>query len=1022
MPQIYLDIDATGSVRGIKQYEDATERGAKATEKLTGSAKKGFERIAKAAVKASAAVGVAVTAIATVSVKTFADFDDQVRMAAATAGATATEFLALADAAKEAGASTRFAASESAEALTLLAQRGFDVTQAIAAMPEVLNLAAANQIALADATSVATGVLRGFGKEVEDLNDINDVLTATSQKSGANVLYLGDAFKYAAPAAKGSKEELESASAVIGALADNAFQGGEAGNAYKRMLIALQAPTASQAAAQERLNLTITDSLGNFVGLIPILEQLKAKNIDLVDAYELFGAYTATAGLAAADSADRIRKLYGELKTLDDVTAKTAEFQEEGLGGALRSLKSATEAVAIAIGEQLAPVIKDAADYLTEFARNTASVTSASTTLLSIVTPLVNGFGGLYLAAQGVNIVIGETVEQVYKVVDSFNDLLGFTQIFATFGLDINADEAIKEIESFNDVQQSTFSDTFSKIEAINKKIEEYKNNIKDTKSESGDLKLEGLKDAAEQLDTVSINADSAQQSLSNINNTPVSVGIDINYENKPIGAVTEEIKSKIDEINQDYIVRINTDPAGAIELASELDELESQLARQTEIDSYNQKIKNLRDTLKTTKEEFFDERGLYLTIDTDPAASAAIEAQIAGLQQQKFEIDGLIPGLERVNGVWEQIPATISAGAAQATGSLTQFVDDAGLLETTWKEIDGVWKEVLPDGTELIQTMTGELQAGAQAAVQYGSAVAQIGENNEGISDAQKILDDIYKGMKDIPDVSGKFDKLVDSKAALEILQREISGLKKLMKDLDPASEEAARAIRALMKAEAAESTLKDEIKDLEKEIEGTGEAAEKTSKKIKEIPKIAESAAKSVRKVAESNRDVAESLKEVEKTQGDIARAAFSSAKTFEISSDNTVAGIEREIEKLKEEEEIIKRINEAIFGKPDSFTSIDLQARDKTLGQEQIQELEAKKFSLEMEKVIDRFVGSVDKNVNALNQNTEQIEEGVTGSARVEQMGTTTNNFNMTFEGMSRDDVKDIGSDLKRMAIRE
>ena len=74
----------------------------------------------------------------------------------ATMGLTGVEgeeaFKKLSEAAKEAGASTRFSASESADALNYLALAGYDTEQAIDALPGVLTLAAAGGMDLAKAS------------------------------------------------------------------------------------------------------------------------------------------------------------------------------------------------------------------------------------------------------------------------------------------------------------------------------------------------------------------------------------------------------------------------------------------------------------------------------------------------------------------------------------------------------------------------------------------------------------------------------------------------------------------------------------------------------------------------------------------------------------------------------------------------------------------------------------------------------------------------------------------------------
>src|SRR5699024_12409888 len=77
-------------------------------------------------------------------------------------------FNKLSQAAKDAGASTRFSASESAEALNYLALAGYDTEQAIGALPGVLTLAAAGDMDLARASDLVTDSMAALGLEIAD--------------------------------------------------------------------------------------------------------------------------------------------------------------------------------------------------------------------------------------------------------------------------------------------------------------------------------------------------------------------------------------------------------------------------------------------------------------------------------------------------------------------------------------------------------------------------------------------------------------------------------------------------------------------------------------------------------------------------------------------------------------------------------------------------------------------------------------------------------------------------------------
>ena len=81
----------------------------------------------------------------TKSLQTFAQFDDQLRVAASYAGATAEEFQAMGRAAAEAGATTSKTASQAAQGLAEFASRGFSVREQIEALVPAIRLAEAAQ-------------------------------------------------------------------------------------------------------------------------------------------------------------------------------------------------------------------------------------------------------------------------------------------------------------------------------------------------------------------------------------------------------------------------------------------------------------------------------------------------------------------------------------------------------------------------------------------------------------------------------------------------------------------------------------------------------------------------------------------------------------------------------------------------------------------------------------------------------------------------------------------------------------
>ena len=124
------------------------------------SALSGLGSIASTALKgvttAVAAVTTAVAGVATAAVKVGSGFESSMSQVAATMGLTvedirngSEEFELLSQAAKDAGATTAFSASEAADALNYLALAGYDAATSADVLPSVLNLAAAGGLDLA---------------------------------------------------------------------------------------------------------------------------------------------------------------------------------------------------------------------------------------------------------------------------------------------------------------------------------------------------------------------------------------------------------------------------------------------------------------------------------------------------------------------------------------------------------------------------------------------------------------------------------------------------------------------------------------------------------------------------------------------------------------------------------------------------------------------------------------------------------------------------------------------------------
>lgn len=339
-------------------------------------------------------VSAAAKKLGKVCVETYAGFDDAMRQVQATMNATAEETERLTAAAREAGASTRYTAAQAAEALNYLALAGYNADEAIESLPVVLQLAQAGSIDLAYASDLLTDSMAALGKGIEDMTGFADQMAVTSQKSNTNVAQLGEAILTVGGTAKQLKGDTVELNTALGILADNGIKGSEGGTALRNMLLSLTAPTDSAAAQLKALGVSVYDAEGNMRGLNEIFAELDAGMAGFSDAQrnaalsEIFNKRDLKSAEAMlANYGDRWNELSGYISEAEGATAQMADTMEGGLGGSIRSLQSALEAVEISAGDSLSGVAKGAIDEITGILREAAEGANVE----EILTRLING-------------------------------------------------------------------------------------------------------------------------------------------------------------------------------------------------------------------------------------------------------------------------------------------------------------------------------------------------------------------------------------------------------------------------------------------------------------------------------------------------------------------------------------------------------------------------------------------------------------------------------------------------------
>lgn len=364
--------DAEKAKTSTKQIEDEFDK--------LGGTVKSIEGII---VKSFAAIGTAVVAGLGQAVNVGSQFEASMSQVAATMGMTAddvangsADFEKLSAAAKEMGETTKFSASQAADALNYLALAGYDTEQAISTLPTVLNLAASGGMDLARASDMITDAASALGLGIDDMSLFADKMAKAAQSSNTSVEQLGNAILQIGGTAKNLSGGVTELNTALGILANNGIKSAEGGTALRQIILNLTAPTEKAAAYMEELGLKVADAAGNVRPLNEIFkdldEILQSKGItgsaDKIKALsQIFDArQLKSANALLSNYGESWDRLYEKIDNAEGASARMAETMETNLKGALTILGSTAEGFGITVYDSIESSFKNAVTEATK--------------------------------------------------------------------------------------------------------------------------------------------------------------------------------------------------------------------------------------------------------------------------------------------------------------------------------------------------------------------------------------------------------------------------------------------------------------------------------------------------------------------------------------------------------------------------------------------------------------------------------------------------------------------------------
>lgn len=378
-----------------------------------------------------------VTGLTTAVTYVGSNFDSSMKQVAATMGITADEiekgsepYKILEDAAKECGETTKYSASEAAQALNYLALAGYDAEKSAETLPKVLNLAAAGGLDLATASDMVTDAMAALGLETKDLDKYIDEMAKTSQKSNTSVAQLGEATLECAGTVSMAGMSLETMNAELGILANNGIKGAEGGTHLRNIILSLTSPTDTASKALQQLGINVLDSQGNVRDLNAIMGDFNTKLDGLSDGEktEIISTIFNKTDISAVNalikgSGEEFANLTKELSNCDGSAQDMADTMNSSFSGQLTLLKSQIEGIAIKFSEILLPILTKIVNKVSEFLTWLSNLNPAAQKIVVVVLAIVAAIGPLLIVVGKLTSSIGSILTYGPKIVSVFGTI-----------------------------------------------------------------------------------------------------------------------------------------------------------------------------------------------------------------------------------------------------------------------------------------------------------------------------------------------------------------------------------------------------------------------------------------------------------------------------------------------------------------------------------------------------------------------------------------------------------------------
>ena len=390
-------------------YEAAMTR-AGSTAKTVASGMENTGRKSALIASGMTAAGLAVAAFGVAAVKMAADFDQQMSTVQANTGATSAQMDQLRAAAIEAGASTVYSASDSADAINDLGKAGMSVTDILTGgLSGALNLAASDGMAVGDAAEYMANALSMFHLKGSQASQVADTLAAGAGKAVGNVSDFGEALNNCGAHANSFGMNVQETTGVLALFAQNGTIGAEAGTQLNSMLMKLAAPAAEASNTMKELGISAYDAQHHFVGMANFAGQLQKAEKNLTDEQRnqanatIFGSYAIKAANYLYEAGESGVNKWTKAVSESGYAAEQAAAKNNNLKGDLENLSGSMESLMISVGEGAQGPLRKMVQGLDTLVDAFAGLPSGAQQTIVVMASLAGVFGAVHKAAGNLN-------------------------------------------------------------------------------------------------------------------------------------------------------------------------------------------------------------------------------------------------------------------------------------------------------------------------------------------------------------------------------------------------------------------------------------------------------------------------------------------------------------------------------------------------------------------------------------------------------------------------------------------